>query len=373
MFPLSLRGRIATSFITANVAVLVLTFIVFYHLDTLNEKIVPSHQQDKRISILTDEIRISMISLLQKKEVDSMLQECESFSHQLRSLSELYQESAIKNTITKMLSYVDSLRLFLQKNPEGMSATEGLVDKIIEAFSQLQKEQYASNSEEDGQMKKIIDETKQRMMVVLIVGFCATILLALIIPRRVALPFRKINDAVRELRDCNFDVSIYYSARDEIGELAQEMNKMIQAMKVFDELRASRITVENKKFNALANMIQRLVLVADSEGNLIYMNNRLYSLLQVQSEEVIGKHMSSSSSAIPTPIADICLLALKRCSKIENQELVIEGKKAEEGEVEGEKEKKEILFKGYATVTPIRGKESFQDYYLMVLSEGPIS
>ena len=54
--------------------------------------------------------------------------------------------------------------------------------------------------------------------------------------RKIALPFRKINDAIRELQDCNFDVSIFYNQDDEIGEMATEMNKMIHSIKVFDEL-----------------------------------------------------------------------------------------------------------------------------------------
>ena len=59
--------------------------------------------------------------------------------------------------------------------------------------------------------------------------------------------------------------------------------------------------------------------------------------------------------------------------KIENIEIEIRSKKETDGEgpeghSEGPNGEGEILFKGYANVVPIRGKQSSLDYYLMVLS-----
>ena len=73
------------------------------------------------------------------------------------------------------------------------------------------------------------------------------------------------------------------------------MNKMIHSFKVFDELRTDRINVENRKFDALANMTKRPVLVANAEQELIYMNNKMYSILQVQSDDFMGKSMDDST------------------------------------------------------------------------------
>ena len=196
------------------------------------------------------------------------------------------------------------------------------------------------------------------MLIVLIITFLGTVLLSMIVPGRIALPFKKINDAVRELQDCNFDVSIYY--------------KMITSMKHFEELREDRISVEQKKFDTLANLTKRNVLVANAKGQLIYLNNQVYTALNLQSEDVLKKDMEDT--IIPKSIKDAFDLALKRRSKIENAEVHLTHKVKEErvNEETGETEEVEIeeeLFKGYANVIPIRAKESDLDYYLMVLSE----
>jgi len=384
--------------------VVALTFVVFYYLDNLNKDIEQITVKSNRVALLTDEIRISAVSLLkyQRKlltkkptpqQVDKIISLCEGFTSQLHTLDSLYQNPDAKKVVGQMLSYVDSLKLVLSKGAlfsrggAGMTTIGDLSDKILDSFSEFQDIQYFETVERDRKIKDIISDTKRHMMIVLIIGFLSTIILALVIPGKIALPFKKIKDAIRELQDCNFDVSIYYSQEDEIGEIAREMNKMIYSFKVFEELRADRISVENRKFDALANLVRRPVLVANTSGSLIYLNNQTYSLLQVQSEDVIGKEMTEA--VIPTTIIETFELALKRRSKIENNEIKILAKRQEEEEeeedsnvLEGEvidapseediaaqEKEPEYVYEGYANVIPIRGKESSLDYYLMVLSK----
>ncbi len=389
------------SFIIANILVLGLAFTVFHFLNALNRDIETISIGFNRKSLLMDEIRIQAVSLLKYQRrilvqepspqlVDQVMNLCESFTSQLHTLDSLHNDPEAKKVVGQMLSYVDSLKILLSKgalfdrSAVGSNTIGDLADKILDAFSEFQDIQYFESVERDKQIKKIISETKRIMMIVLIIGFLFTIILALVVPGKIALPFKKIKDAIRELQDCNFDVSIYYSQDDEIGEIAREMNKMIHSFKVFEELRADRISVENRKFDALANMVKRPVLVSTAQGKLIYMNNQTYSLLQVQSEDIIGKEMTDTR--IPSCIVETFELAIKRRSKIENSVISISAKHQEventreseveerggEGREEGSESEKpkesEKLFEGYANVIPVRGKESSLDYYLMVLS-----
>ena len=387
---LSLKRRIAASFGIANLMVLIIGFTVFYYLNSLNDQIENITSNTNQISLLTDEIRISAVSILkmQKKILTKKANEedlknlnilCDGFHSQLKRLDTFYNEVQIKTIISKMIGYVDSLQTLLSKisiynnrDSVGLSAIGELADKILEAFSEFQDIQYYQNEQRDKQLKGIIGETRRYMLIVLIITFLATIILSLVIPGKIALPFKKLNDAVRELQDCNFDVSIYYNQNDEIGELAKEINKMIFSMKNFEELRTDRISVEHRKFDILANMIKKNVLIANANGELIYLNNQMYKLLNVDSESVLNKNMQDT--LIPNSISEAYELALKRRSKIENSEIkILEKKTVEEkdentGEVE-DKEVEEIIFEGYANVIPIRAKESSLDYYMMVLSE----
>jgi len=377
---LSLKRRIASSFIIANLVVLVMGFTVFYFLDTLNRQVEKITQQTNNVSLLTDEIRISAVSILktQKRILTSKAKQddlqalaslCEGFQSQLQRLDTFYEQVEVKKIIAKMQGLVEALMSFASKTSltgrdSGQLATIGeLADKILEAFSEFQDIQYFQNELRDKQIKKIIEETRRNMLITLIITFLGTILLGLIIPGKIALPFKKINDAIRELQDCNFDVSIYYDQDDEIGELATEINKMITNFKAFEELRTDRISVENRKFDALANLSTKYILVANAKGELIYMNNTMYSLLKLESDDVLRKNIHECP--MPDSIKDAYDLAIKRRSKIETAEIVVHAKVHDEDE---ETEAK-VEFSGYANVIPIRGKQSLLDYYLMVVSK----
>ena len=387
---LSLKQRIAASFAIANIMVLIIWFTVFYYLDSLNEQIESITNNTNKIAYSTDEVRSSAVAILKsqkkiltKKATQEDLKKlnslCDTFHKQLTNLDKFYEEVQIKTIISKMIGYVDSLQTLLSKvsmhnyrDNAGIQATGELADKILEAFSEFQDIQYYQNEQRDKRLKEIIGETRRYMLIVLIITFLITIILSLVIPGKIALPFKKINDAVRELQDCNFDVSIYYNEDDEIGELAQELNKMISSMKYFEELRTDRISVELRKFDILANMIKRNILIANANGELIYLNNQMYNLLNVDSDSVLNKKMEDT--LIPESIKEAYDLALKRRSKIENSEIVIKEKKIVEvkNEETGEEEEQSIeeeVFNGFANVIPIRAKESSLDYYLMVLSK----
>ena len=66
---LSLKKRIAISFIIANVAVLVLSFVVFHFLHNLNKNIESVTTKSIRISSLTHEVRISTLQILKTQGI----------------------------------------------------------------------------------------------------------------------------------------------------------------------------------------------------------------------------------------------------------------------------------------------------------------
>ena len=383
---LSLKRRVGTSFLIANVVVMVMGFTVFFFLDSLNNQISSITVSSNKISLLTDEVRISAVSILkmQKKilttkpsaeDLKRLENLCEGFQSQLLRLDSFYSEVEAKKIISRMQGYVDSLKTIVSKSSlfyrdgEGLSTINELTDKILEAFSEFQDIQYFQNEQRDKQVKSIIGETRRNMLITLIITFLGTILLALVVPGKIAMPFKKINDAVRELQDCNFDVSIYYEADDEIGELARELNKMIVNMKKFEQLRQDRISVEHRKFDTLANMVKKNVMISNAKGELIYMNNPMYATLEMQSDDVLNKNITDT--LMPDSIVETFELAIKRRSKIENAEITIPKRKKVLNTETGEYmfEETEEVYHGYANVFPIRAKESNLDYYMMIISK----
>jgi PAS domain S-box-containing protein len=355
----------------ANLMVLILSFTVFHFLNSLNKDIEEISVRSNQETMLNEEARISAVLILKyqrkilvqptQESVEKLISLCDSFTWQLQKLDSIHQAKDIKNTLTKMLSYVDSLKTFLNnanlfsRDVTAFNAVAELSDKILDSYLEFQDFHLLQSSERDKRIKNILSESKKNMMITLIIAFLGSILLGLVIPGKIALPFKKIMHAIRELQENNFDVVIYYTQKDEIGDLAREMNKMIISFKRFDELRTDRIEVENRKFDLLANISRKYVVVVNYEGNVVYLNNRLYEALGLSTEEVIGKNFKEN--ILPESIRHCFDLALKRHTRIENEETSFKIKP------EGQP-----AFVGYSSVIPIRAKESTLDYYIMIIS-----
>lgn len=417
---LSLRSRVAASFVIANLSILVLSFFVFNFLGSLNDGLDQLGSRTNEVNVHLEQIRINVISIFKnqkklallnvKKDLalleelrENIINSCNQITSKVQAVEAFYQGKEIKQITSLMITHVSSLRSYLEKNflynrgGQGLQDISDYSDKILDTFADYQDIQKQEGEMREMAIKETVIETKRNMMITLIIGFLTTIILGLVIPGKIALPFKKIKDAIRELQECNFDVSIYYNQEDEIGEIAAEMNKMIKNFKVFEELRKDRISVEMRKFDALANLARRPVLVSDAQGKLIYMNNKMFSLMEVQSDDVLGRAMAESM--IPESIIHCYDLAIKRRSKIENEEILIKRKIFEEVDVfldninhggpedlteigddtnitnlamretrKEKREREETVYEGYANVIPIRGKDSTLDYYLMVLS-----
>lgn len=367
------------SFIIANLAILILFFIIFSFLDSFSRDINSAVRSFDHINFKSEEIKISAISLLKyrwkllsKKPsaeiLDKLSKLSEEFLGKLKYLGNLYKNQEDKKIISEMISIINSLQEIILKsslfyrNDVGVKMIDDLFNQFLDIFSEFQNIDYHQNQSHNLLLHSITEEIQKNMMITLIIGFFATILLGLVVPGKIALPFKKIKDAIRELQDCNFDISIYYRQNDEIGEIAREMNKMIQSFKIFEDLRTDRVAVEKRKFDVLANMMKDPVLVSNASGKLIYINNPLYSLLQIQTEDILEKDMIDT--IMPHSIIESYTLAIKRRSKIENAVITIPAKREDRQNSRTE----DAIFTGYANVIPIRGKDSSLDYYLMILS-----
>ena len=123
---LSLKNRVAFSFIIANIVVMIMGVTVYYFLNSLNKKITQINDTSSRISVVSDEAKISAVSILkmQKKilitksseeDLRKLGQLCDNFSIQLQKLEGYYTDIDAKKIISKMIGYVDSLKTIVSK------------------------------------------------------------------------------------------------------------------------------------------------------------------------------------------------------------------------------------------------------------------
>ena len=411
---LSLKQRIVLSYVVAVFSILILTFVSFFYLEDLSVSLNKIIFQLKSESIIVNEVTSNYLKIRQdinnylKKDnlitvsdLDDAKKNLRTLDQQLKKNNVTFTDPAMQETLGRIAKSINQVTLlteqFLLTGKSRKSFVQetlnSQLDSIWGDFNKLFDSMYQVTRAKEQEISDTIRQIKRMMLIVLIIGFLGLILVAMIIPARVTFPIKKISDAIKELQDCNFDVSIYYNRKDEMGELAEEINKMIKNLKMFEELRAERNLLELRKFDILANSVKKYIIMTNSKGEISYINNSLYSILGLSSEDLLHKNIRDS--LLPKSVVESFDLATKRRTKVENAEVIFQelnskieehyeahkldveqggvGSKINEERIEdlvsSDNITTNIIFSGYANIFPIRGKTNSNDYYLMVISK----
>jgi len=135
-----------------------------------------------------------------------------------------------------------------------------------------------------------VDQSISSLTVVLVVGLLILFVIAALISYRIALgltkPLEKITQVAKKIRNMDYRARVEVKKNDEIGELGNAINAMADSL----QIQMARIREnENHLQSVLSNMINGVVMM-DSSGSILIMNDRAEQILGISASKLIGKH-----------------------------------------------------------------------------------
>jgi nitrogen fixation/metabolism regulation signal transduction histidine kinase len=155
----------------------------------------------------------------------------------------------------------------------------------------------AQRLNENGQQKlqmhrldteKFSARAKRNIVTVILLTFMISIYLVFIFPSRIVKPITAIINLVRQAESGNYDVSIPSTSRDEVGELATFLNRMMRQVKEHDLLKTRKIAQQQRKVETIANTVREGVLILNHEREITVINKILQQTTG-WGHEAIGK------------------------------------------------------------------------------------
>lgn len=95
-------------------------------------------------------------------------------------------------------------------------------------------------------------------------------------------PLHNLTSSVEHIANGNFDDRLQISAEDEIGDLAEEFNKMTEKLAAYEKMNLQKILYEKRKSEVVLDNINEPVVVIDKQKNILLVNQMF--------REVFGKH-----------------------------------------------------------------------------------
>ncbi|MBN2090687.1 HAMP domain-containing protein [candidate division KSB1 bacterium] len=136
--------------------------------------------------------------------------------------------------------------------------------------------------------EKFSARAKRNIVTVILLTFMISIYLVFIFPTSIVKPISAIINMVRQAESGNYDVSIPSVSRDEVGELAKFLNRMMRQVKEYDILKTRKIAQQQRKVETIVNAVREGILILNHEREITVINKILQQTTG-WGHETIGK------------------------------------------------------------------------------------
>lgn len=351
---MSFEKRVQFAFILAVLLVLFIGLFSFFYLHRFNEEVRQVVEHDV---LLTRNAERLKASLYETQRLERLLFSSSDFNENRAKLAALLkeivqisqegEEISIKSDneahYKNIVDFIDAYQKVFRalRDPSGFRATHAnfwtMVQGVVGEINQVIHDRYAELEDHQKLVRRLQSDTQRNMIVVILLTFISGLGLTLVMPKIVTAPFKKIIGGLEEARQCNFDVKLAVEGHDEIAQVGRSVNRLLDQIAEFDNIKVKRIAFEQRKFDNLANMLGCGVILINREGYIEYLNSHLYTRMGVETEDVIGIEVAKAPFA--EELKELFLETLTKLQKFDGQELMMTLKREKEGEKPEKKEK----------------------------------
>ncbi len=331
---LSLQRRIQLSFFLSIALVAGIGAISFYYINQLNDEVQQIVDEDIALSHSGEKIKTAMFSLRRAERVYLINPDTPDFHKNMQIAIDEFREaveeglklSASPETKQFHENVLESLKEYeivirgtsAPINPRMLAQLlDDKIRSIRGTVSQITQSHYENLEAHRKKAQQLSDASSRNMFLMIITTILAGLAIGFFAPSKVVIPFKKLQAAIQEVQAANFNVSVHIGGNDEIAELGDDFNKMVEEIRVFDDMKIKKIAFEKRKLDALSNMIEAGVVVLSIEGEIIYMNRNLYEILRLTSERVL--HVSIDESPLPAELKTLFRESIERKDRFEDR------------------------------------------------------
>lgn len=215
-----------------------------------------------------DRSRESIAAEGEKEAIATIDEDYREYRRRLAAIIVAYDDN---NPLSVSKNYKESILPFYSKVKDGCLALRALNEKTM----------YAASEEAREEAKRVI---YAKASVALIAAMIA-LFFSLVFAERLVLPLRRFVTAAKSISAGEFLVKLKVETRDELGELAEEFNRMAGELRRYHLMNVDRIVAERNKGEAILASIEDGLVVFDTEGRVTGINPAGCRILGVEFHE----------------------------------------------------------------------------------------
>jgi PAS domain S-box-containing protein len=309
---LSLGAKVQLGFFSAVALVIVIGVMAFIYLGRINHEVQDVLKKDILFARAAEAIKIYFLETRRAEKnylvfgQDRDIKEYEFFLAKLKEALQEGKEVARKEetrdkyrTVEQHLQqYEQIFARLLTVPPEAREEVRRVSQELSEVgqrISTLADEiadaKWAELELHAHDADRIESVAKRNMGIILGFTSISSLLLGLYLPRKIVVPIRKLTNLIKRAQEEEFRINIDVTSNDEIGELGRFINRMMDQIRVFDDLKVRKITEERRRLEVLSNLLREGVILVDSDGRVCCINPAALDFFGLSQSDVEGRSL----------------------------------------------------------------------------------
>ncbi len=161
------------------------------------------------------------------------------------------------------------------------SRIRGRIDAIA---GQLQDRALAHMEIHRRHVVSLSNRAERNLLTTIVLTGMVGIYLVLFLPSRVVRSLRRITHVLQQAQRGDLDVSTLETGSDEVGNLAAHINRLLQQVRIFDNLKTERMLGAERRLGILVENIEEGVILVDDQMKPVFVSRRARQLLDARPE-----------------------------------------------------------------------------------------
>ena len=135
--------------------------------------------------------------------------------------------------------------------------------------------------------------SRNAIISVAIAGLSASIIgliISWILSRNLVRPVQAMQQAAEQIADGNYDIQLDVVTRDELGQLAEEINTMSRRLQAFKALNLGKLVAEKQRSEAIIHSLTDGIVVVDDQLHIVAINPAAAAIFETKPNLAQGHH-----------------------------------------------------------------------------------
>jgi PAS domain S-box-containing protein len=307
---LSLGAKVQLGFFSAVALVIVIGVMAFIYLGRINYEVQDVLQKDILFARAGEAIKIYLLETRRAEKnylVFGQDRDIKEYEFYLAKLKEALREGkevarqeetrekyrAIEQELqqyeqifARLLTVPSEAREEVQRVSQELSEVGQRISTLADEIAEAKWAELELHAHDADRIELV---AKRNMGIILGFTGISSLLLGLYLPRKIVVPIRRLTNLIKRAQEEEFRINIDVISTDEIGELGRFINRMMDQIRVFDDLKVRKINEERRRWEVLSNLLREGVILVDGNGRVCGINPAALDFFALSQSDVEGR------------------------------------------------------------------------------------